>query len=109
MKLTKQSMIEFLLMSLGAALVSMGVYFFKFPNHFSTGGVSGGGVSGWTGTDGLPPSIPAHAASRQKHSAKKAAAKCLIQFSLPCFYLITGPMANSCPGPACASSGNART
>ena len=41
MKLTKQSMIEFLLMSLGAALVSMGVYFFKFPNHFSTGGVSG--------------------------------------------------------------------
>ena len=29
------------LMALGTALVSIGVYFFKFPNHFSTGGVSG--------------------------------------------------------------------
>lgn len=29
------------LMVLGTALVSSGVYFFKFPNHFSTGGVSG--------------------------------------------------------------------
>ena len=28
-------------MSLGTALVSVGVYFFKFPNHFSMGGVSG--------------------------------------------------------------------
>ena len=26
---------EFLLMTLGTALVSVGVYFFKFPNHFS--------------------------------------------------------------------------
>ena len=32
---------EFVLMTLGAALVAVGVYFFKFPNHFSTGGVSG--------------------------------------------------------------------
>lgn len=32
---------EYLLLSLGALLVSAGVYFFKFPNHFSTGGVSG--------------------------------------------------------------------
>lgn len=32
---------EFLLMTLGTALVSVGVYFFKFPNHFSNGGVSG--------------------------------------------------------------------
>ena len=32
---------EFLLMSLGTALVSVGVYFFKFPNNFSMGGVSG--------------------------------------------------------------------
>lgn len=32
---------EFLLMSIGTALVSIGVYFFKFPNHFSMGGVSG--------------------------------------------------------------------
>jgi len=29
------------LMTLGSALVSVGVYFFKFPNHFSMGGVSG--------------------------------------------------------------------
>ena len=32
---------EFLLLTLGACLVSAGVYFFKFPNHFSMGGVSG--------------------------------------------------------------------
>ena len=32
---------EFLLMTLGTALVSVGVYFFKFPNNFSMGGVSG--------------------------------------------------------------------
>lgn len=28
-------------MSLGSSLVAIGVYFFKFPNHFSMGGVSG--------------------------------------------------------------------
>lgn len=32
---------EFLLMCLGILSVSVGVYFFKFPNHFSMGGVSG--------------------------------------------------------------------
>ena len=37
----KQSIRAFLLMTLGTALVSAGVYFFKFPNHFSMGGVSG--------------------------------------------------------------------
>ena len=31
----------FLIMTAGSALVAVGVYFFKFPNHFSTGGVSG--------------------------------------------------------------------
>ncbi len=36
-----QTLFAFLLMSLGAGLVAMGVYFFKFPNHFSMGGVSG--------------------------------------------------------------------
>lgn len=36
-----QKVKEFLLMTLGASLVSVGVYFFKFPNHFSMGGVSG--------------------------------------------------------------------
>lgn len=32
------------LMTLGTTLVALGVYCFKFPNHFSTGGVSGLGV-----------------------------------------------------------------
>ena len=32
---------EFLLLTLGTALVAIGVYFFKFPNNFSTGGVTG--------------------------------------------------------------------
>lgn len=32
------------LLTLGTALVALGVYCFKFPNHFSTGGVSGLGV-----------------------------------------------------------------
>lgn len=37
----RQRLIHFFLMTLGASLVSVGVYFFKFPNHFSMGGVSG--------------------------------------------------------------------
>ncbi|MFH1880663.1 MAG: YitT family protein [Bacillota bacterium] len=32
---------EFALLTLGSLLIAIGVYFFKFPNHFSTGGVSG--------------------------------------------------------------------
>ncbi len=32
---------DFFLLTLGAALVSIGIYFFKFPNNFSIGGVSG--------------------------------------------------------------------
>jgi uncharacterized membrane-anchored protein YitT (DUF2179 family) len=32
---------EFLLITLGVELVVAGVYFFKFPNHFSIGGVTG--------------------------------------------------------------------
>ncbi|WP_294512311.1 YitT family protein [uncultured Intestinimonas sp.] len=39
--LTKKNIQEFLFMTLGITLVSVGVYFFKFPNHFSIGGVSG--------------------------------------------------------------------
>ena len=39
--LTKKNIQEFLLMTFGITLVSVGVYFFKFPNHFSIGGVSG--------------------------------------------------------------------
>lgn len=37
----KQLSNEILLMTLGTALVALGVYFFKFPNNFSTGGVTG--------------------------------------------------------------------
>ncbi len=32
---------EFLLLTIGTWMVTIGVYFFKFPNNFSTGGVSG--------------------------------------------------------------------
>lgn len=32
---------ELLLMTLGTVIMVIGIYFFKFPNHFSTGGVSG--------------------------------------------------------------------
>ena len=37
----KERIQEYLLLTLGTALVSIGVYFFKFPNNFSMGGVSG--------------------------------------------------------------------
>ena len=32
---------EYALLTAGSLLIALGVYFFKFPNHFSTGGVSG--------------------------------------------------------------------
>ncbi len=32
---------EWLLITLGIVLMTIGIYFFKFPNHFSTGGVTG--------------------------------------------------------------------
>ena len=38
---TAQLVREFLFLTLGTALVAVGVYFFKFPNNFSTGGVTG--------------------------------------------------------------------
>lgn len=41
MEKSKISVKELLLMVLGSGLVGVGVYFFKFPNHFSMGGVSG--------------------------------------------------------------------
>ena len=37
----KERIKTFLLMTLGTLLVALGVYFFKFPNNFSTGGVTG--------------------------------------------------------------------
>ena len=32
---------EYSIFTLGTLLIGIGIYFFKFPNHFSTGGVSG--------------------------------------------------------------------
>lgn len=43
-KEAKKWAIEWFLMTLGTVLVAVGVYWFKFPNHFSTGGVTGLGV-----------------------------------------------------------------
>ncbi len=40
-KQVKSEIISYLLMTLGTILVAAGVYFFKAPNHFATGGVSG--------------------------------------------------------------------
>ena len=40
----KNSTKQFLIMTLGTVLLTVGVYFFKIPNGFSTGGVSGIGT-----------------------------------------------------------------
>ena len=37
----KKAVREWLLMTAGILILTVGVYFFKFPNHFSTGGVTG--------------------------------------------------------------------
>lgn len=39
--ISRKTLLDFFYLTLGTALVSIGVYFFKFPNHFSMGGVSG--------------------------------------------------------------------
>lgn len=39
--LTGENVKTFLVVNAGVFLLSLGVYFFKFPNHFTTGGVSG--------------------------------------------------------------------
>ena len=41
MQRIKESVHEYLLLTLGTFLVAAGVYFFKFPNSFNTGGVTG--------------------------------------------------------------------
>ena len=41
MKIGKAEVKNFLLVTFGTLLLAIGVYFFKFPNNFSTGGVSG--------------------------------------------------------------------
>ena len=37
----KQDIYEYLMFTIGAVVMVIGIYFFKFPNHFSFGGVSG--------------------------------------------------------------------
>ena len=37
----RQGLLDYLLLTLGTALVAIGVHFFKFPNNFNTGGVTG--------------------------------------------------------------------
>ena len=37
----RQTVNEYILLTIGTLFIALGVYFFKFPNHFSTGGVSG--------------------------------------------------------------------
>ncbi len=44
---------EYALVTLGITLMSVGIYFFKFPNHFSTGGVSGLAII----IDGIIPAV----------------------------------------------------
>ena len=41
LSLTGKPLREFALLNLGTIILTVGVYFFKFPNHFTTGGVSG--------------------------------------------------------------------
>lgn len=38
---SRQNLKQFLIINAGVFLLSLGVYFFKFPNNFTTGGVSG--------------------------------------------------------------------
>ena len=36
-----QTVKEYLLLTLGTFLMTVGIYFFKYPNNFATGGLSG--------------------------------------------------------------------
>lgn len=40
-KTPTKTLIEYSLLTAGALIMAVGIYFFKFPNHFSNGGVSG--------------------------------------------------------------------
>ena len=40
-KETKSTLLEWLYITAGILIMTAGIYFFKFPNHFSTGGVTG--------------------------------------------------------------------
>ncbi len=41
MQLTKKTVNEWAMITLGTVIMSLGIYYFKFPNNFSFGGVSG--------------------------------------------------------------------
>ncbi len=38
---TKETLKDYALITLGTVMISIGIYFFKFPNNFSVGGISG--------------------------------------------------------------------
>ena len=40
-QITEKTVNEWLMITLGTVVMSLGIYYFKFPNHFSFGGVSG--------------------------------------------------------------------
>lgn len=41
MKITKKQLQDFAILNVGTLLITIGIYFFKFPNNFSIGGTSG--------------------------------------------------------------------
>lgn len=41
LRITKAGLKKFLILNIATLIIAVGVYFFKYPNHFSTGGVSG--------------------------------------------------------------------
>lgn len=62
--MAKQQLLrEFFLMTLGSVLVAVGIYFFQFPNYFSTGGVTGLSVLLSPFLPGLSPSTLASVAN----------------------------------------------
>ena len=60
MQRVKATLRQIPLLTLGTFLVAAGVYFFKFPNHFNTGGVTGLAVilNAVVPTVSRPPSPP---------------------------------------------------
>ena len=50
---SKSGILDFFWITLGTWMTAIGIYFFKFPNHFSTGGISGLSII----LNGLLPSV----------------------------------------------------
>ena len=53
----KRVIVDYLIMTLGTVMMTVGIYFFKIPNGFSTGGVSG--ISTVLGNEKVTPLSPA--------------------------------------------------